>query len=388
MNTKSPKEHKRSWRDAALIEIHPACAIIPEMTVDELRALSADIKANGLNEPIAIIEKAKPRADGTWHTKDPRAQTVLDGCSRLDGMEEAGSKARTRKKNCADPAQGSKESPAPAPAETKPAAPTAAADTGLTAEVLQLIVGTALANGAEFDAFKELSPDKQRRLADLARAGHFVSAIEARLVADAEAAGYGKTDDGLSSCSCGSVSVSIVCLLTYLVDNDWVKAHPDHNIPADLAEYFATTTRPRFNRLDLIRLIRGLTDLADAWRRRESPTPSPPLPDQEPDPPIWMERQPLANQVMLLMDILVNSVAEVEFAVKQVSLPANASAENVAKLDSALAMAGVAFNRVNQVRNWVAGMKQALAACETDATADAGSDPAAAAGEGGTATKH
>jgi hypothetical protein len=30
-------------------------------------------------------------------------------------------------------------------------------------------------------------------------------------------------------------------------------------------------------------------------------------------------------------------------------------------------MAGVAFNRVNQVRNWVAGMKQALAACETDA---------------------
>ena len=51
-----------------------------------------------------------------------------------------------------------------------------------------------------------------------------------------------------------------------------MKVRPDHDVADDLAEYFATITRPRFNRLDLIELIKGLTALANAWKRREAPT--------------------------------------------------------------------------------------------------------------------
>jgi hypothetical protein len=87
---KSTKEGEQSWRDAALVEIHPACELIPPMSPEQVPELGADIKANGLNKPIVIIEKARHRADGTWHAKDPRVQVVLDGRSRLDAMEAVG----------------------------------------------------------------------------------------------------------------------------------------------------------------------------------------------------------------------------------------------------------------------------------------------------------
>jgi hypothetical protein len=141
-------------------------------------------------------------------------------------------------------------------------------DTGLTGDLLQLIHGTVLADGAEFDAFRELSPGERRRLADLAHAGHYVSAIEARAVADAEAVlGETKTDDKLSSCACGSVAGAITLLWSYLVDNEWVKLRPDHDIPDDIAEYFAAAN-PRFTRLGLIELNKELSNLANAWERR------------------------------------------------------------------------------------------------------------------------
>src|SRR5262249_20088589 len=54
--------------------------------------LGEDIKNNGQQQPIAIIEKARRRPDGTLHVKDPPLQEVLDGRSRLDAMELVGIK--------------------------------------------------------------------------------------------------------------------------------------------------------------------------------------------------------------------------------------------------------------------------------------------------------
>src|SRR5262249_52035657 len=67
-----------------------AAADFPRMTSEEARALAEDIKANGQRQPIAIIERARRRPDGTFHVKDPPLQEVLDGISRLDALEAAG----------------------------------------------------------------------------------------------------------------------------------------------------------------------------------------------------------------------------------------------------------------------------------------------------------
>jgi hypothetical protein len=77
-----------SWRD--VLPIHPAAADFPRLTLEELQALGEDIKKNGQRQPIAIIERARRRPDGTFHISDPPLQEVLDGISRLDAMEAAG----------------------------------------------------------------------------------------------------------------------------------------------------------------------------------------------------------------------------------------------------------------------------------------------------------
>jgi hypothetical protein len=90
MKQKSTAEGKLSWRDAARIQIHPACELLPPMPPEQVPELGADIRAKGLNEPVVIIEMAVPRANGLFYANDPRVQLVLDGRSRLDGMEAAG----------------------------------------------------------------------------------------------------------------------------------------------------------------------------------------------------------------------------------------------------------------------------------------------------------
>jgi hypothetical protein len=84
MRTKSAT----SWRDC--LRIHDAAADFPRMSPDEFKAFSEDIKKNGQRVPIAIIERARPRPDGTFHVNDSPLQEVLDGISRLDAMEAAG----------------------------------------------------------------------------------------------------------------------------------------------------------------------------------------------------------------------------------------------------------------------------------------------------------
>ena len=77
-----------TWRDC--VKVHPAAANFPRMTSEEARAFAEDIKKNGQRQPIAIIERARRRPDGTLHVSDPPLQEVLDGISRLDAMEAAG----------------------------------------------------------------------------------------------------------------------------------------------------------------------------------------------------------------------------------------------------------------------------------------------------------
>jgi hypothetical protein len=77
-----------SWRDT--LPIHPAAELFPRMSPDELRALGEDIQRNGQRQPIAVIEKARPRADGTLHIGDPPLQIILDGINRLDALEMLG----------------------------------------------------------------------------------------------------------------------------------------------------------------------------------------------------------------------------------------------------------------------------------------------------------
>lgn len=71
------------WRD--FLKIHPAAELFPRMSKDELRALAADIKKNGLASPI-ILWSPGYLGDGT---KD-RPRFVLDGINRLDAMELGG----------------------------------------------------------------------------------------------------------------------------------------------------------------------------------------------------------------------------------------------------------------------------------------------------------
>jgi hypothetical protein len=68
-----------SWRD--VLSVHPAAELFPLMASDELEALGADIKKNGLANPIAIVTRKDAK---DWHYQ------LLDGRNRLDAMELVG----------------------------------------------------------------------------------------------------------------------------------------------------------------------------------------------------------------------------------------------------------------------------------------------------------
>ncbi len=59
--------------------IHPLAALFPPMTEDEFAAIAADVAANGLVEPIMLLEGE-----------------ILDGIHRLRGCLQAGSSRATR----------------------------------------------------------------------------------------------------------------------------------------------------------------------------------------------------------------------------------------------------------------------------------------------------
>jgi hypothetical protein len=61
---------KPSWRD--ILPIHPAGDLFPPMSLDELRALGADIVKRGLTAPIAL-----------WRAHPKMQAQLLDGRNRL-----------------------------------------------------------------------------------------------------------------------------------------------------------------------------------------------------------------------------------------------------------------------------------------------------------------
>jgi hypothetical protein len=75
-----------SWRD--VLAIHPAAEMFPRPSRDELIVLGNDVRANGLQSGIVIYSERNP--------SDPDADVgypgdwLLDGISRLDGMEAVG----------------------------------------------------------------------------------------------------------------------------------------------------------------------------------------------------------------------------------------------------------------------------------------------------------
>jgi hypothetical protein len=66
-----------SWRD--ILPIHPAAALFPRLSRDELRALGEDILENGQRVPIAL-----------WKERTELPPSLLDGIGRLDAMEAVG----------------------------------------------------------------------------------------------------------------------------------------------------------------------------------------------------------------------------------------------------------------------------------------------------------
>jgi hypothetical protein len=68
------------WRDK--YKVHPSADVFPMMPDDELDALAADIKANGLREPIAFwdVNKGTPQFE----------RLLCDGRNRMEAMERAG----------------------------------------------------------------------------------------------------------------------------------------------------------------------------------------------------------------------------------------------------------------------------------------------------------
>src|SRR5687767_859149 len=65
----------RSWRD--VVRIHPAADLFPLLSREQLIELGEDIKKNGVQEPVRLIE-----LDGD--------ELLLDGRNRLDAMEAVG----------------------------------------------------------------------------------------------------------------------------------------------------------------------------------------------------------------------------------------------------------------------------------------------------------
>ena len=64
----------QSWRDT--LPVHPAAALFPRMSSDELRELGKDIRKNGLRSSIAL-----------WQPDKGASALLLDGISRLDAVE-------------------------------------------------------------------------------------------------------------------------------------------------------------------------------------------------------------------------------------------------------------------------------------------------------------
>lgn len=78
--TKTKPAAPKSWRD--VYAIHPVAEIFPMMGPEELKALAADIKQNGLLERVVIDPYANLSGD--------RKAVLWDGRNRLDAMELAG----------------------------------------------------------------------------------------------------------------------------------------------------------------------------------------------------------------------------------------------------------------------------------------------------------
>ena len=75
-----------TWREK--FEVHPAADVFPMMSDEEFAALGADIKANGLKEPIAFcwVETGTSAAH----------RELCDGRNRLEAMERVGIQLRVR----------------------------------------------------------------------------------------------------------------------------------------------------------------------------------------------------------------------------------------------------------------------------------------------------
>ena len=69
--------------------VHPAAALLPMMSDAELEALAADIKANGLLEPIVVWVDNSAAAKGS---EGPFTTYLLDGRNRLAALERLGIK--------------------------------------------------------------------------------------------------------------------------------------------------------------------------------------------------------------------------------------------------------------------------------------------------------
>jgi hypothetical protein len=80
MRNKTPVIGELGWRPT---EVHPLAALFPPLSDDDLAALAADIKANGLIRAITIDD----------------AGTLIDGRMRLDACDKAGVEPRFERLN-------------------------------------------------------------------------------------------------------------------------------------------------------------------------------------------------------------------------------------------------------------------------------------------------
>jgi hypothetical protein len=71
----TPVRAAPAWRSR--LSVHPAAELFPILDGDELKALAADIKKQGIRQPIAVM-------------KDGDGWQVIDGRNRLTAAEMAG----------------------------------------------------------------------------------------------------------------------------------------------------------------------------------------------------------------------------------------------------------------------------------------------------------
>jgi hypothetical protein len=85
------------WRN--VFKVHPACALFPAMSPDQLRALGEDIKANKLRETIKYVRydrRTEQYDDVRQRGFDDDVDLILiDGRNRLDAMEMVGERVPT-----------------------------------------------------------------------------------------------------------------------------------------------------------------------------------------------------------------------------------------------------------------------------------------------------